>query len=86
MKATYPIDNYMFKFNDRNTRKRCEICSKLIIKTPERPCSRTTLFLFTPCSSVAIAIFEHVIADWVCVCVCLRAHHLDVVRLGVKVD
>ena len=25
----------MFKVNNRNTRKRCEICSKLIIKTPE---------------------------------------------------
>ena len=27
--------NYMFKVNNRNTRKRCEICSKLIIKTQE---------------------------------------------------
>ena len=26
---------YMFKVNDRNTRKRCEISSKLTIKTPE---------------------------------------------------
>ena len=26
----------LFKVNNRNTRKRCEICSKLIIKTPER--------------------------------------------------
>ena len=26
----------MFKFNIRNTRTRCEICSKLTIKTPER--------------------------------------------------
>ena len=25
----------MFKFNNKNTRKRCEISSKLIIKTPE---------------------------------------------------
>ena len=24
----------MLKVNNRNTRKRCEICSKLIIKTP----------------------------------------------------
>ena len=28
--------NYMFKVNNRNTRTRCEICSKLTIKTPER--------------------------------------------------
>ena len=26
----------LFKVNNRNTRKRCEICSKLTIKTPER--------------------------------------------------
>ena len=26
----------MFKVNNRNTRLRCEICSKLTIKTPER--------------------------------------------------
>ena len=29
-----PPGNYMFKFNNRNTRIRCEICSKLTIKTP----------------------------------------------------
>ena len=33
---TYPAGNYMFKVNIRNTRARCEICSKLTIKTPER--------------------------------------------------
>ena len=27
---------YMFKVNNRNTRTRCEICSKLTIKIPER--------------------------------------------------
>ena len=31
-----PAGNYMFKVNSRNTRTRCEICSKLRIKTPER--------------------------------------------------
>ena len=28
---------YLFKVNDRNTRKRCEIYSKLTIKMPEQP-------------------------------------------------
>ena len=28
--------NYMFNVNNRNTRARCEICSKLAIKTQER--------------------------------------------------
>ena len=31
-----PAGNYMFKVNNRNTRTRCEIGSKLTIKTPER--------------------------------------------------
>ena len=31
-----PTDIYLFKVNNRNTRKSCEICSKLTIKTPER--------------------------------------------------
>ena len=31
-----PAGIYLFKVNNRNTRARCEICSKLTIKTPER--------------------------------------------------
>ena len=31
----YPVGNYMFKVKNRNPRTRCEICSKLTIKTPE---------------------------------------------------
>ena len=31
----FPAGNYMFKVNNRNTRTRCEICSKLTIKIPE---------------------------------------------------
>ena len=30
----YPAGIYLFKANDRHTRKTCEICSKLAIKTP----------------------------------------------------
>ena len=33
---TFPAGNDMFKVNNRNTRTRCEICSKLTIKIPER--------------------------------------------------
>ena len=32
----YSAGNYMFKVNNGNTRKRCEICSKLTIKTREQ--------------------------------------------------
>ena len=42
----------MLKVNKRNTRTRCEICSKLTTKIPE------------PWSSVSIVNFEHVIAGW----------------------
>ena len=41
-----PTGNYMFKVNNRNTRKRCKICSKLTIKTPERShCRRAGAFI-----------------------------------------
>ena len=43
----------MIKVNNRNTRTRCEIWSKLTIKTPERR-------YFTPFSSVFIVNFEQV--------------------------
>ena len=34
--AQIQVNIYSFKVNNRNTRKMCEICSKLIIETPER--------------------------------------------------
>ena len=33
--ANYPAGIYLLKVNNRNTRARCEICSKLTVKTPE---------------------------------------------------
>ena len=53
----HPVGIYLLKVNNRNTRARCEICSKLTIKTPERR--------QWPCSSDFIVNFEHVIAGWV---------------------
>ena len=50
--SSYPIDIYMFKVNNRHTRTRCEICSKLTIKTPERRHWRH--------SGVFIVNFEHI--------------------------
>ena len=49
---TPPANIYLFKFNNRN-RKRCEICSKLTIKTPERHQWRR--------SDVLIANFEQMV-------------------------
>ena len=31
-----PANIYLFKVNSKISRKRCEICSKLTMKTPER--------------------------------------------------
>ena len=48
----FPANIYLFKVNNRNTRKRCDICSTLTIKAPEQ---RHWL-----CSSVFIVSFEHI--------------------------
>ena len=48
----YPAGIYLLKVNNRNTRTRCEICSKLTIKTPERRQWRR--------SGVFIVNFEHI--------------------------
>ena len=36
MYISFPAGIYLLKVNNRNTRTRCEICSKLTINTPER--------------------------------------------------
>ena len=33
---TNPTDIYLFKVTNINTRRKCELCLKLMIKTPER--------------------------------------------------
>ena len=43
----FTAGNYMFKVNNRNTRARCEICSKLTRKTPERRRTNTQPFIQT---------------------------------------
>ena len=47
----------MFTVNNRNTKTKCEICSKLTIKTPERR-------YVTSYSSVFIVNFEQINAGW----------------------
>ena len=47
-----PVGIYLFKVNNRNTRTKCEIYSKLTIKTPERRQWRH--------SGVFIVNFEHI--------------------------
>ena len=52
LQQTNPAGIYLFKVNNRNTRTRCEICSKLTINTPERRQWRR--------SGVFIVNFEHI--------------------------
>ena len=63
-----PAGNYMLKVNNRNTRTKRGICSKLTIKTPERHqwhhSGVSIVNIFTPCSSVSIVNLEQVNAGW----------------------
>ena len=43
--SIYPVNIYLFKVNNKNNRKRCEICSKLTIKTTERHWRRSDVFI-----------------------------------------
>ena len=38
LSKTLQVNKYSLKLNNRITRKRCEICSKLAIKLPKRIC------------------------------------------------
>ena len=53
--CNYPVGIYQLKVNNRIARTKCEICSKLTIKIPERR--------LTSCFSVFIVNFEHINAD-----------------------
>ena len=55
--AGYPPNISLFKVNNKNTRKRCEIWTKLTIKTAERRPS--------PFSSVFIVDFEEINVSWI---------------------
>ena len=62
-----PAGIYLLKVNNRNTRTRCEICSKLTMKTLQRrQWRRSSVFIVSfkhishPSSSVSIVNFEHV--------------------------
>ena len=48
----FPAGIYLLKVSNKNTRARCEICSKLTIKIPERRQWR--------CSGIFIVTFEHI--------------------------
>ena len=55
----FPAGIYRLRVNNRNTRTRCEICTKLTIKVSVIIVNFKHI---TPCSSVSVVNFEHVIA------------------------
>ena len=60
----------MFQVNNRNTRTRCEVCSNLTIKTPERHLSRVFIVNFEHMSHLVLAFLLltlniKILADWV---------------------
>ena len=65
------INSYLFKINNRYTRKICEICTKLIIRHQNEVTGVYLAFLwlalniFTHFSSVSMVDFDHVFACWV---------------------
>ena len=56
---------YLLKVNNRNTRARREVCSKLTIKQNDA----NDVVLVSLCPYVSIVDFEHVIADWEVLCI-----------------
>ena len=72
LQNTCPANIYLFnKVNNRNTRKSCELCSKLTIKTPERRQWRAFIIKFEHIllgkgfPSASIVNFEQVNVSWV---------------------
>ena len=62
-----PAGIYLLKVNNRNTRTRCEICSKLTIylfQVSNRNTRKRCGTYFTPFSSVSIVDFEQVNVSW----------------------
>ena len=45
IKLNFPGSNYFFKVNNRNTKKNCEIFSKLMMKTPSNDVLLSSLSL-----------------------------------------
>ena len=65
-----PANICLFKVNHRNTRKRCEVCSKFTIKTPENVIGVVlvllllTLNIFNTFSSVSIVELKQINDSW----------------------
>ena len=78
--SIYPTNIYLFIFDNRNTRKKCEIRSKLTIKTPERRQWRRSgvlifdfehisqffvMFLMEHIVSIVSILLKHIVTYWI---------------------
>ena len=65
MQCLNPANSYLFKVNNLNTRKRCEICSKLTIKTLElMDIFEQNIFHFILFPNVSLVDFDQVNISW----------------------
>ena len=58
VRTGFPANIYPFKVNNRNIRKKCEICSKLTIKTPKQHQWRLSKVSF---NGVFLVNFEYIL-------------------------
>ena len=55
---------YLFKFNDRNIRKRCNIWSKLTLKTPDRCLWRRSRVFIVNCEHISHIFLVFLMLTW----------------------
>ena len=58
----------LFKFNSRDTKERCEICSKLTIKTPQRRQWRRSGVVIVKFENVSHLSLVFLLLLWTCKC------------------
>ena len=61
-------DMYLLRVNNRNTKTRCEICSKLTIKTPERCCWHRSSVFIVNFEDISHPILAFLFLTWTCNC------------------
>ena len=63
-KISDPVGNNMFKVNQRNSKARCEICSALTIKIPERRHWRLSVFFNVSFEHISNLVLLFLLLTW----------------------
>ena len=69
-KVDFPANIYLLKVRNWNIRKRCEICSKLTIKAPERRQWRCSIVFIVNCEHISY--FSNYFCCWLWTSKCWR--------------